>query len=142
MIFDQITIHVFSQLTGDQDYLSTLIVLQVLHHVLLSHVCLHQPPESLEDNIYTLKDLQPKSIPIVRDLIKDVMLDIPYYLSSHKEKILEAVVAEANRVWELFCRCNPILSRERESSYYWTFLGKCYCNGRIEWTTNLCQSEI
>lgn len=60
----------------------------------------------LEDNIFTLKDLQPKSIPIVRDLIKDVMLDIPYYLSSHKEKILEAVVSEANRVWELFCRCN------------------------------------
>ena len=60
----------------------------------------------LEDNIFTLNDLQPKSILIVRDLIKDVMLDIPYYLSSHKEKILEAVVAEANRVWELFCRCN------------------------------------
>jgi len=34
------------------------------------------------------------------------MLDIPYYLSSHKEKILEEVVAEANRVWEVFCRCN------------------------------------
>jgi hypothetical protein len=61
---------------------------------------------ALEDNIYTLKDLQPKSIPIVRDLIKDVMLDIPYYLSTHKEKILKAVVAEANRVWELFCQCN------------------------------------
>jgi len=61
----------------------------------------------LEDNIFTLKDLQPKSIPIVRDLIKDVMLDIPYYLSSHKEKILEAVVAEANRVWNVFCGCNP-----------------------------------
>lgn len=62
---------------------------------------------SLEDNIYTIKDLQPNSIPIVRDLIKDVMLDIPYYLSSHKEKILEAVVTEANRVHEVFCRCNP-----------------------------------
>lgn len=60
----------------------------------------------IEDNIFTLKDLQPKSIPVVRDLIKDVMLDIPYYLSSHKEKILEAVVAEANRLWEVFCRCN------------------------------------
>ena len=61
----------------------------------------------LEDNVFTLKDLQPKSISIVRDLIKDVMLDIPYYLSSHKEKILEAVVAEANRLWKVFCRCNP-----------------------------------
>jgi len=62
---------------------------------------------SLEDNIFTIKDLQPHSIQIVRDLIKDVMLDIPYYLSSHKEKILEAVVTEANRIFEVFCRCNP-----------------------------------
>ena len=62
--------------------------------------------KSVEENIFTLKDLQPKSIPVVRDLIKDVMLDIPYYLSSYKEEILEAAVAEANRVWELFCQCN------------------------------------
>jgi hypothetical protein len=40
------------------------------------------------------------------------MLDIPYYLSCHKEKILEAVVAEANRVWELFCRCNKYFQAE------------------------------
>ena len=66
----------------------------------------------LEANVFTIKDLQPKSIPIVRDLIKDVMLDIPYYLSSHKEKILDAVVAEANRVWEVFCRCNPYFLKE------------------------------
>ena len=42
----------------------------------------------LGENAFTIKDLQPNSIPIVRDLIKDVMLDIPFYLSSHKEKIL------------------------------------------------------
>lgn len=40
------------------------------------------------------------------------MLDIPYYLSSHKEKILEAVVAEANRLWEVFCRCNSYFENE------------------------------
>src|SRR5262249_50105065 len=62
---------------------------------------------TLEDNVYTLSDLQPDSISIVRDIIKDVMLDIPYYLSSHKDKILKAVIEEANRVWEVFCRCNP-----------------------------------
>src|SRR5271170_1480659 len=60
----------------------------------------------LEDNIFTLKDLQPNSIPIVRDLIKDVMLDIPYYLSSHKEVILQAVVEEANRVYQVFVKSN------------------------------------
>jgi len=60
----------------------------------------------LADNIFTLKDLQPNSIPIVRDLIKDVMLDIPYYLSSHKEVILQAVVEEANRVYQVFVKSN------------------------------------
>ena len=35
------------------------------------------------------------------------MLDIPIYLSSHKDKILEAVCAEANRMWEMFCRNAP-----------------------------------
>jgi hypothetical protein len=66
----------------------------------------------LEDNIFTLKDLQPKSILVVRDLIRDVMLDIPYYLSSHKEKILEAVVAEANRVFKVFYKCNPYFQQQ------------------------------
>jgi len=61
----------------------------------------------MADNLFNLRDLQPPSIPIVRDLIKDVMLDIPFYLSSHKDNILEAVCAEANRVWEVFCRSTP-----------------------------------
>lgn len=35
------------------------------------------------------------------------MLDIPYYLSHHKKKMIEAVVKEANRVFRLWCRNNP-----------------------------------
>ncbi|KAI4122440.1 MAG: hypothetical protein LQ338_005817 [Usnochroma carphineum] len=58
-------------------------------------------------NEYTLKDITADSIPAVRNLISDVMLDIPYYLSHHKPRMIEAVVREANRVYRLWCKNNP-----------------------------------
>lgn len=57
-------------------------------------------------NQFNLKDITAESIPAVRNLISDVMLDIPYYLSHHKKKMVEAVVKEANRVYRLWCRNN------------------------------------
>ena len=58
-------------------------------------------------NDFHLKDITPDSLPAVRGLISDVMLDIPYYLSHHKEKMTAAVIKEANRVYRLWCRNNP-----------------------------------
>lgn len=58
-------------------------------------------------NEYTLKDITADTIPAVRNIISDVMLDIPYYLSHHKPKMIEAVIKEANRVYRLWCRNNP-----------------------------------
>lgn len=58
-------------------------------------------------NHYTLDDLTPNTIPAIRTLVSDVMLDIPYYLSHHKEKMIRAVVREANRVFRLWCMNNP-----------------------------------
>ena len=59
------------------------------------------------ENEFTLKDITPETLPAVRSLVSDVMLDIPYYLSAHKEKMVSAVVKEANRVYRLWCRNNP-----------------------------------
>jgi hypothetical protein len=59
------------------------------------------------NNQYLLKDITPDSLQGVRSLISDVMLDIPYYLSHHKEKMTSAVIREANRVYRLWCRNNP-----------------------------------
>jgi hypothetical protein len=56
---------------------------------------------------FTLKDITPDTIPAVRNLISDVMLDIPYYMSHHKGKMIEAVIREANRVYRLWCKNNP-----------------------------------
>ncbi|KAJ9602612.1 hypothetical protein H2200_012805 [Cladophialophora chaetospira] len=59
------------------------------------------------ENKFALKDITPDTLPAVRSVISDVMLDIPYYLSHHKEKMTSAVIREANRVYRLWCRNNP-----------------------------------
>ena len=58
-------------------------------------------------NQYSLKDITAETIPAIRSLISDVLLDIPYYLSSHKPKMIEAVIKEANRIYRLWCSNNP-----------------------------------
>ena len=63
--------------------------------------------EHSSKNQFTLKDITAESIPAVRNLISDVMLDIPYYLSHHRPKMIEAVIKEANRVYRLWCSNNP-----------------------------------
>ncbi|PSR79141.1 DDHD domain-domain-containing protein [Coniella lustricola] len=61
---------------------------------------------------YNLKDIEPGTIPAVRGLISDVMFDIPFYMSHHKPKMIQALVAEANRVYRLWCRNNPVFRRK------------------------------
>lgn len=56
---------------------------------------------------FSLKDIEPGSIPAVRSMISDVMFDIPFYMSHHKSKMIKALVSEANRVYRLWCRNNP-----------------------------------
>lgn len=58
-------------------------------------------------NNFSLGDITPQTLPAVRSLISDVMLDIPYYLSHHKPKMIRAVVREANRIYRLWCKNNP-----------------------------------
>lgn len=56
---------------------------------------------------FGLKDIEPKTIPAIRSIISDVMFDIPFYMSHHKEKMIKALVSEANRVYRLWCHNNP-----------------------------------
>lgn len=60
---------------------------------------------------FTLKDIEPNTIPAVRSMISDVMFDIPFYMSHHKPKMIAALVAEANRVYRLWCQNNPGFSQ-------------------------------
>ncbi|KAK9461939.1 DDHD domain-containing protein [Lipomyces oligophaga] len=56
---------------------------------------------------FSLADITPPTIPTVRNIISDVLLDIPYYLSKHRPRVLHAVTAEANRIYRLWMRNNP-----------------------------------
>jgi hypothetical protein len=56
---------------------------------------------------FGLKDIEPNTIPAIRSMISDVMFDIPFYLSHHKGKMIAALVADANRVYRLWCKNNP-----------------------------------
>ncbi|KXL50920.1 hypothetical protein M433DRAFT_1950 [Acidomyces richmondensis BFW] len=58
-------------------------------------------------NEFSLKDITPETLPSVRNIVSDVMLDIPYYMSHHQPKMIAAVVREANRVYQLWCQNNP-----------------------------------
>ncbi|KAF8423289.1 DDHD domain-containing protein [Tirmania nivea] len=66
------------------------------------------PAKAKKKNNYTLENITLPTIPAVRNLIGDVMLDIPYYLShTHKHKMIDAVVREANRIYGLWKMHNP-----------------------------------
>ncbi|KAF2145638.1 uncharacterized protein K452DRAFT_315837 [Aplosporella prunicola CBS 121167] len=64
--------------------------------------------ENPASNQYSLKDITPETLPSVRNIISDVMLDIPYYLSAeHNPKMITACIQEANRIYRLWCKNNP-----------------------------------
>lgn len=73
----------------------------------LEDASFESPTHDSDTNRFSLNDITPETIPAVRSLISDVMLDIPYYLSHHKPKMIQAVAKEANRVYRLWCKNNP-----------------------------------
>lgn len=65
-------------------------------------------PDDPSSNQYSLKDITPDTLPSIRNIISDVMLDVPYYLSQeHHPKMIAACVREANRIYRLWCANNP-----------------------------------
>lgn len=86
---------------------SGIMVLPVNWRLTVSFDEENKTSDASPNNQFQLKDITPDSLQGVRSLISDVMLDIPYYLSHHKEKMTSAVIREANRVYRLWCRNNP-----------------------------------
>ena len=78
-------------------------------------------------NQFTLKDITAESLPSVRNLISDVMLDIPYYLSHHKPKMIEAVIQEANHVYRVWCTHNPDFQKNGRVHLIAHSLGSVMC---------------
>ena len=40
-------------------------------------------------------------------MINNVLIDVPFYLSKHRQAMIEAVAEEANRTYRLWCRRHP-----------------------------------
>lgn len=76
---------------------------------------------------FNLTDIEPDTIPAVRGLISDVMFDIPFYMSHHKPKMIQALVAEANRVYRLWYRNNPSFRRNGRVHLIAHSLGSVMC---------------
>lgn len=57
-------------------------------------------------DMFSLDDITIDAIPAIRDLIGKVVFDIPYYMSHHKPRMIDAVVKEANRIYALWMRNN------------------------------------
>jgi hypothetical protein len=68
--------------------------------------------EDSAHNEFSLLDITPDTLPSVRGIVSDVMLDIPYYMSHHQPRMIAAVIREANRVYKLWCSNNPGFAKE------------------------------
>jgi hypothetical protein len=63
------------------------------------------------DDIFGTND----SIPLARQVTKNLLLDIPLFLSHHRHEVLRRCVAETNRAYALYCQRNPaFVSRAKE----------------------------
>ncbi|SCV73522.1 BQ2448_7448 [Microbotryum intermedium] len=80
-------------------------------------------------NKFSLDDIEIKgSIPLLRQVVSGLVLDVPFYLSHHKGKMLKAVVKEANRIYRLFCMRNPgFAARGGKVSIIGHSLGSALC---------------
>lgn len=57
--------------------------------------------------LFSLAQITMKSIPAIRNIVSDVILDIPYYMSHYKGLLMESTINEANRIYKLFLKNNP-----------------------------------
>ncbi|KAK4702406.1 hypothetical protein P7C70_g3817, partial [Phenoliferia sp. Uapishka_3] len=81
------------------------------------------------DNRFSLDDIEIKeSVPLLRQMVSGLVLDVPFYLSPHhKTKMLKAVVKDANRIYRLFCARNPNFAANGKVSIVAHSLGSTLC---------------
>ncbi|GHJ86213.1 hypothetical protein NliqN6_2615 [Naganishia liquefaciens] len=59
------------------------------------------------DNTFTMADITLPKIPAIRQVTNAVLLDIPLFMSHHRQAMIEAVCTQANRAYRLWCARNP-----------------------------------
>ncbi|KAH8916589.1 hypothetical protein BT69DRAFT_1355545 [Atractiella rhizophila] len=90
---------------------------------------INESEDSRDENLgnrFRLEDIEIKgTIPFVRQVVGQIVMDVPFYLrfslspsskverqldgmdSHHKDRMIKALVKDANRVYRLFCQRNP-----------------------------------
>lgn len=68
--------------------------------------------ETESDTQFSLEDITPYGAQPLRKMLSDIVLDVPFYLSENKAQMLSALVKEANRIYELWCKYNPDFNKE------------------------------
>lgn len=61
------------------------------------------------DNRFGLEDIEIDSVPILRKVVSGLVLDVPFYLSRHKEKMVAAVTVSLLSCHHAFCHSLTIV---------------------------------
>jgi len=57
--------------------------------------------------LFTLLDITLPKIPAIRQITNSVLLDVPLFMSQHRQSMIEAVCTQANKAYRMWCARNP-----------------------------------
>ncbi|KAJ2963974.1 hypothetical protein NQZ79_g1067 [Umbelopsis isabellina] len=85
---------------------------------------MHRP--GMREGQPTIDDLTIEGVKPIRNIVSDVLLDIPLYMTKYREQMLSIISQEINRVFHLFLRNNPdFLAKGGKVSILGHSLGSC-----------------
>jgi hypothetical protein len=67
----------------------------------------HRKRDRAHCNISHLIDITLPKIPAIRQITNSVLLDVPLFMSQHRQSMIEAVCIQANKAYRMWCARNP-----------------------------------
>lgn len=77
------------------------------------------------DNRFTVADITNPGLQAVREVSNSVLLDIPLFMSRHRQKMIEAVCMQANRLYRLWIARHPDFAQHGRVHMIGHSLGSC-----------------
>ena len=77
------------------------------------------------DNRFTVADITNPGLAAVREVSNSVLLDIPLFMSRHRQKMIEAVCTQANRLYRLWLARHPEFEKSGRVHMIGHSLGSC-----------------
>jgi hypothetical protein len=85
----------------------------------------HEDREHGMDNRFTMADITNPGLQAVREVSNSVLLDIPLFMSRHRQKMIEAVCIQANRLYRLWVARHPEFDKRGRVHMIGHSLGSC-----------------